>query len=43
LDNSGGNSKLQIREDTKKGIILEGETQVVVNSIDDVMGVINKG
>jgi kinesin family member 15 len=43
LDNSGGSSKLQIREDTKKGIILEGETQVVVNSIEDVMAVINKG
>jgi kinesin family protein 15 len=35
--------KLQIREDTKKGIILENETQKVVSSIQDVIDLINKG
>jgi len=43
LDTSGTSKNLQVREDTKRGIILEGETQQVVNSIDDVMAVINKG
>lgn len=35
--------KLQIREDTKKGIILENETQKVVNNMEDVIALINKG
>jgi len=38
-----GQSKLQIREDAKRGILLEGETQQVVNNIDEVMKLINKG
>lgn len=36
-------SKLQIREDTKKGIILEGETQRRVDNIEDIMSLLNKG
>lgn len=36
-------TRLQIREDTKKGIILENETQLVVQGIDDIIALINKG
>ena len=36
-------SKLQIREDAKKGIFLENETQLVVNSLEDVTDLIKKG
>jgi len=36
-------AKLQIREDTKKGIYLEGEKQVAVTSLEDIIEIINKG
>ena len=35
--------KLQIREDVKKGIFLEGETQVPVKNMKDLMELMNKG
>ena len=36
LLDSSGNSKLQIREDAKRGVVLEGETQQVAKSLEDV-------
>ena len=36
-------TRLQIREDTKKGIILENETHLVVSSLDDVLRLLDRG
>lgn len=35
--------KLQVREDPKKGIYLENETQMVVNNMEDLQNLMNKG
>lgn len=40
---SSQQKKLQIREDLKRGIILENETTITVKSLDDVLAIMKKG
>lgn len=44
MDNSNQqNTKLQIREDPKRGIYLEGEQQVPVSNIEEIQNLLQKG